>query len=186
MSRHVSHIAIWRLGLTNQFSFFNECSNNLFRPAQNQQTNAHNDRTTDHDRSPTTPFRGALVGHDTHDWLHDQSRQWPSYPNKREFALGKTELQQVRSAISHLSTPCEPVQIVRIKTYPRAFFSTRTYCKPIKLNVSSSMRMDSLEPLTWGVPCHCACAMVLLSTNLYVGIKARRCFRELINQSTSG
>lgn len=30
------------------------------------------------------------------------------------------------------------------------------YCKPMREAVSNAMRMLSVEPLTEGVPCHCA------------------------------
>ena len=32
----------------------------------------------------------------------------------------------------------------------------RIYCKPMSDAVSNAMRMLSVEPLTEGVPCHCA------------------------------
>jgi hypothetical protein len=73
MSKHGSQITISRLGLTNQFSFFDESGNDLFSPAQDQETNAHDDRTTDHDWSSSTPFAGAFIGHNAYNRLHDQS-----------------------------------------------------------------------------------------------------------------
>ena len=39
-------------------------------------------------------------------------------------------------------------QIVRLKA------RSDTHCKPIRLNVKSAMRIDSVEPLMDGVPAH--------------------------------
>src|SRR5438045_1275726 len=34
--------------------------------------------------------------------------------------------------------------------------TSRTYCNPINANVSNAIRIDSVEPLMWGWPAHCA------------------------------
>jgi hypothetical protein len=131
--------------------------------SEKQHADTYDDRSGDHVRSSTTPFRAAAICDDADYRLHDEAREGSCHPDEGDSRFGETETEEVGSAVRHFDAPCYPINAgVSFSFSARNSPGSRhcrtreirrsTYCIPIKLAVSRAILMASEEPLMDEVP----------------------------------